>query len=88
MACATSPMVTCAIRSRKWPLSGVFSFNRQYVRSGHYGEEWDFFATGVMPSRRCKDFLTSAEVGKGEPGTGDRVCVPRTLLPLGFKFAR
>ena len=42
--CATSPVVAGAIRTRKWPLSRVFvGFNRQYVRSGHYGEVWHFF---------------------------------------------
>ena len=42
--CATSPVVAGAIRTRKWPLSRVFvDFNRQYVRSGHYGEVCEFF---------------------------------------------
>jgi hypothetical protein len=37
--CATSPVVASAIRTREWPLSRVFvDFNRQYVRSGHYGD--------------------------------------------------
>jgi hypothetical protein len=42
--CATSPVVASAIRTREWPLSRVFvGFNRQYVRSGHCGQVWDFF---------------------------------------------
>ena len=42
--CATSPVVAGAIRTREWPLSGVFVvFNRQYVRSAHCDEVWDFF---------------------------------------------
>ena len=42
--CATSLVVASAIRTRKWPLSGVFiGFSRQYVRPGHYGEVWEFF---------------------------------------------
>ena len=61
--CATSPVVAGAIRTRKWPLSKVFvGFNRQYVRSAHYGEVCDFFAwkrsiqdapTTQFPGRFC-----------------------------------
>ena len=41
---ALSPVVAGAIRTRKWPLSRVFvGFNRQYVRSAHYGEVVGFF---------------------------------------------
>ena len=51
--CATSPVVAGAIRTRKWPLSRVFvGFNRQYVRSGHYGEVCDFFWS--LSGARCK----------------------------------
>ena len=46
--CATSPVVAGAIRTRKWLLSRVFvGFDRQYVRSGHYGEVCDFFPGDV-----------------------------------------
>ena len=39
-----SQVVAGAIRTGKWQLPRVFvDFNRQYVRSGHYGEVWDFF---------------------------------------------
>ena len=42
--CATLPVVASAIRIRGWPPSRVLvGFNRQYVRSGHYGEVCDFF---------------------------------------------
>ena len=50
--CATSPVVAGATRIRRWPLSRVFvGFNRQYVRSGHYGEVWNFFAARGSSSR-------------------------------------
>ena len=49
--CATSPVVASAIRTRKWPLSRVFAgFNRQYVRSAHYGAVWDFFGPYALAS--------------------------------------
>ena len=58
--CATSPVVAGAIRTRKWPLSRVFvGFNRQYVRSGHYGEVWDFFH-GFVGHRFGEDVALSA----------------------------
>ena len=42
--CATSPVMAGVIRTREWPLSRIFvDFNRQYVRSAHYGEVWEFF---------------------------------------------
>ena len=44
----------CNQRRSKWPLSRVFvGFNRQYVRSGHYGEVWEFF----WSSRRARQRL-------------------------------
>ena len=67
--CATSPVLAGAIRTRKRPLSRVFvGFNRQYVRSGHYGEVHDFFIVvreHVRPVRfrqKRKSVLESLEL--------------------------
>ena len=55
--CATSPVVAGAIRIRKWPLSKVFvGFNRQYVRSAHYGEVCDFFCLEEEHPRECANY--------------------------------
>ena len=53
--------------ARKWPLSTVFvDFNGQYVRTGRYGEVWDFFP--VPPTAK---FYSSPLVATGRPPTGD-----------------
>ena len=58
--CATNGLLLCYIaggderyRTREWPLSRVFvDFNRQYVRSGYYGEVWEFSSVAVGDAGR------------------------------------
>ena len=74
--------VCCNQRTmKKWPLSRVFvGFNRQYVRSGHYGEVWEFFLVliGVLPKN------TTSRVNHALPGGLSLTPSTRSDCKLGW----